>query len=115
MSLREIINKPEIWIPALVTIGGSIWGWFRWKKRRTKVETDKTELEKDDLQFTLRTKMEKHYDTEIETLKKRIFELETRDKEKDRLIGELTQQIADQNEIIDTLKSNRNFNNTLNQ
>lgn len=115
MSLREIVSKPEIWIPSVLGAIGALWVWATSGKRKTKVETDKTEIEKDDLQFTLRTKMEQHYDSEIEKLKGRIFELEKRDEEKDKLIEKLTQQIEDQNEIIEELKSNRNFNNTINR
>lgn len=115
MSLREIVSKPEIWIPSALTAIGALLAWATYGKRKTKVETDKTELEKDDLQFTLRTKMEQHYDIEIEKLKGRILELEKRDEEKDALIEKLIKQIEEQNGTIEELKSNRNFNNTINR
>lgn len=115
MSLREIVSKPEIWIPSVLGAIGAVWVWATSGKRKTKVETDKTEVEKNRLQFTFKTEVEEHYDNEIKELKNRIFELEKRDEEKNELIRKMTKQIQDQDEIIEGLKSNKTFNNTINR
>lgn len=114
MSLRELVSKPEIWIPSILTAIGALWAWATYGKRKTRVEIDKTEIEKESSEFTLKERMEQYYDKKIEGLTSRIKELERKDQDKDLIIAGLRKQIEDQNIIIQQLQANENFNKTLN-
>ena len=114
MSFKEFIADPKSWIGIVGGLFGTAFAYVM-GRRKSKVETDKTEVEKNRLQFTFKTEMEEHYDSEIRELKKRIDELEKRDEEKDEIIKKLSKQILEQNETIEQLKSEKNFNNTINR
>ncbi len=113
MSIKEIIALPAVWGTAALGIIGSIIAYIA-NRRETKAKVGKTEIEKDEIAFNLKVKMESYYSEQIDKLNARVDA-------QDRTIGVLNEKIrnqdkriADQDEIILGLKSEVSLYKTVN-